>query len=38
MAKWYTELEYGIYNGTLINRAEYYMLRKAGVCFEVIGE
>ena len=33
MAKWYPELEYGIYNGYIINRAEYYMLRKAGIVF-----
>ena len=33
MAKWYKELGYGIYNGLLINHAEYCMLRKAGVVF-----
>jgi hypothetical protein len=38
MAKWYVELQYGIYNGQLISRAEYYMLRKAGIQFEIVGE
>lgn len=38
MAKWYTELQYGIYNGQLISRAEYLTLRKAGIQFEIIGE
>lgn len=35
MATWYEELEYGIYNEILINRAEYYMLCKAGIQFIV---
>lgn len=35
MAKWYVSLDYGIYNGMLINRAEYYTLRKAGIVFIV---
>lgn len=33
MAKWYSELGYGIYNGIIINHAEYLTLRKAGVNF-----
>lgn len=33
MAKWYPELEYGIYDGYIINRAKYYTLRKAGIMF-----
>lgn len=33
MAKWYSELDYGIYNGMLINHAEYLTLHKAGVVF-----
>ena len=35
MAKWYTSLEYGVYNGYIINRAEYFTLRKAGVVFVI---
>jgi hypothetical protein len=35
MAKWYTSLEYGVYNGLLINRAEYLLLKKAGVVFVI---
>ena len=38
MAKWYAELDYGIFNGTIISRAEYFTLRKAGIQFEVVGE
>lgn len=38
MAKWYESLEYGVFDGKLINRAEFYTLRKAGVVFEVVGE
>lgn len=33
MTKWYESLGYGIYNGQLINRAEYLTLRKAGIVF-----
>lgn len=36
MAKWYTILGYGIFNGQLINHAEYLMIRKAGILFDVI--
>ena len=36
MAKWYTILGYGVFDGQLINQAEYFMLRKAGVVFDVI--
>lgn len=35
MAKWYTSLEYGVFDGYIINRAEYYTLCKAGVVFTV---
>lgn len=38
MAKWYVELEYGIFNGQIINRAEYFTLKKHGVVFEIVGE
>lgn len=36
MAKYYPALEYGIFDGKLISRAEYLMLRKAGILFDVI--
>lgn len=38
MAKWYPVLDYGIFDNKLITRAEYFMLRKAGVIFEIVGE
>lgn len=38
MAKYYPALEYGIFDGKLISKAEYYMLRKAGIQFEVVEE
>ena len=36
MAKWYEYLDYGIFNGCIVNRAEYLTLRKAGIIFDVI--
>lgn len=36
MAKWYVELGYGIYNGQLINQAEYLTLKKYGIVFEIV--
>jgi hypothetical protein len=33
MAKWYKSLGYGIFNGMIINHAEYLTLRKAGIVF-----
>lgn len=36
MAKWYPVLEYGIFNGYLITRAEYLTLQKAGVVFDIV--
>ena len=38
MAKYYVTLEYGIYNGCIITKAEYFMLRKHGVVVEVVEE
>lgn len=38
MAKYYPALEYGIFDGKLISRAEYLTLRKAGIVFVIVGE
>ena len=36
MAQWYSALNYGIFNGMIINYAEYMTLRKAGIVFEIM--